>query len=119
LSVLWNQNLSSRQRRSAGCKRSNGCKVIREFRSQSEKKRAKGEVTNLQTVRSPHSPALRLELASLPSERQGDDRDLAWLVELLESVLASSIWASLKTPARSLLWKERLGQALSTMAGKI
>ena len=40
---------------------------------------------------------------------QADD-DLLWLVALLESVLASSSWASLKMPTRPLQWQGRLGQ---------
>ena len=46
LPVLWNQNLSNRQRRSAEHKRSNGCKVIRGFGSQSREKSIKEDVTN-------------------------------------------------------------------------
>ena len=45
LPMLGNQNLSNRRRRSAERKRSNGCKVIRGFGSQSREKSIK-EVTN-------------------------------------------------------------------------
>ena len=44
--VLLNQNLSNRQRRSAEYKRSNGCKVIRGFKSQSREKSTKEGVTD-------------------------------------------------------------------------
>ena len=103
LPVLWNHDLSNRGRRSAKRKRSNGCKVIRGFGSQSGEKSAKEEVTNSlkSNVRSPPSPASWRHFL-LKDVNQADDHGLPRLVELLESLLASSSWASFKTPARSL-----------------
>ena len=60
-------------------------------------------------------------LSNSPTEAcaydQVDGSDLAWCVELFESVLTSSSWASLKTPATSAM--ESLGQTLSTCRKEI
>ena len=52
-------------------------------------------------------------LSSSPTEAcaydQADSSDLAWYVEIFESVLASLSWPLLKTPAKSVI--ERLSRA--------
>jgi hypothetical protein len=94
--------------------------VIRGFGNQSREKSMKEEVITYKTsvLPSPQLSRSGWPLFLLKDVSQADDHDIAWLMELLQSVLASSSWASLKTPARSLQWKGRLGQALSTTGEK-
>ena len=67
----------------------NGDKGVRKPK-QGEKDEGVGLTYEVQNVRSPHSPPL-WRLFLLKYVNQADDRDLAWLVELLESVLASAM----------------------------
>ena len=88
------------------------------FGSQSREQSTKEELTNLLKFKTSVLPTPRLRLVCLSSKRRDSGGPNVACVEVLESVLTSSNWASSKMPARSLQRKGRLGHTWSIMGGE-